>query len=239
MLKSKRISGGLGNPPEPFYTNDDEQCDKTPDAVQSSRAAWVCSHSSSHDYQSETRIDKDVYKCHRFASLGQIEYLTECHRRQHVITGMPQENFAVITMGTKNYSSLVYNMSISALVQVPAINSALVQVAAIISALVRLGCYHWCSSTGGCYHSWTKLPHSPSPCSQGLSSSTGRVSHRSCHLIPGIFLYIPWSVYKCHKIEKGGGGLLNSFSQISTNASNASSVSASTIPASRFSGFPN
>ena len=37
---------------------------------------------------------------------------------------------------------LVYNMSMSALVQVAAINGALVQVAAIISALVQLGCYH-------------------------------------------------------------------------------------------------
>ena len=43
-------------------------------------------------------------------------------------------------------------MSMSALVQVAAINGALVQVAAIISALVQFGCYHWCSSTGGCYH---------------------------------------------------------------------------------------
>ena len=33
-------------------------------------------------------------------------------------------------------------MSMSALVQVAAINGALVQVAAIISALVQLGCYH-------------------------------------------------------------------------------------------------
>ena len=38
--------------------------------------------------------------------------------------------------------TLVYNMSMSALVQVAAINGALVQVAAIISALVQLGCYH-------------------------------------------------------------------------------------------------
>ena len=35
-----------------------------------------------------------------------------------------------------------YNMPMSALVQVAAINGALVQVAAIISALVQLGCYH-------------------------------------------------------------------------------------------------
>ena len=33
-------------------------------------------------------------------------------------------------------------MSMSALVQVAAINGALVQAAAIISALVQLGCYH-------------------------------------------------------------------------------------------------
>ena len=39
-----------------------------------------------------------------------------------------------------------------------------------------------------------QLPRSPPPCSQGLSSSTGRASHRSCrgcgfdsHLSPGIF----------------------------------------------------
>ena len=38
--------------------------------------------------------------------------------------------------------TLVYNMSMSALVQVAAINGALVQVAAIISALVQLGCHH-------------------------------------------------------------------------------------------------
>ena len=38
--------------------------------------------------------------------------------------------------------TLVYNMSMSALVQVAVINGALVQVAAIISALVQLGCYH-------------------------------------------------------------------------------------------------
>ena len=38
--------------------------------------------------------------------------------------------------------TLVYNMSMSALVQVAAVTGALVQVAAIISALVQLGCHH-------------------------------------------------------------------------------------------------
>ena len=45
-------------------------------------------------------------------------------------------------MGTKNVHLHVYNMPMSALVQVAAIYGALVQVAAIISALVQLGCYH-------------------------------------------------------------------------------------------------
>ena len=38
--------------------------------------------------------------------------------------------------------TLVYNMSMSVLVQMAATNGALVQVAAIISALGQLGCYH-------------------------------------------------------------------------------------------------